>query len=203
MKKFAALVLLSLLVASAVSAQTLTAAERKQAVQHLKKSQDFFLKSIHKVSDAQWDWKPAPDRWSLAECAEHIALSEDRLLELITQQVLKSPAAPERKADVAGKDETVLKMVPDRGQRFQAPEMLQPKKTFATRAEVIKHFKASRAKTVDFVRKSQDDLRSHFFEHPVLKQLDAYQWVLLISAHTERHTRQIEEVKATAGFPAK
>jgi hypothetical protein len=203
MKKFAALVVLSLFIASVVSAQTLTAAERKQAVQHLKKSQDFFLKSINKVSDAQWNWKPAPDRWSLAECAEHIALSEDRLLELITQQVLKSPAAPERKADVAGKDETVLKMVPDRGQRFQAPEMLQPKKTFATRAELIKHFKASRAKTVDFVKKSQDDLRSHFFEHPVLKQLDAYQWVLLISAHTERHTHQIEEVKATAGYPAK
>jgi hypothetical protein len=203
MKKFAALVVLSLFVASAVSAQTLTAAERKQAVQHLKKSQDFFLKSINKVSDAQWNWKPAPDRWSLAECAEHIALSEDRLLELITLQVLKSPAAPERKAEVAGKDETVLKMVPDRGQRFQAPEMLQPKKTFATRAELIKHFKASRAKTVDFVKKSQDDLRSHFFEHPVLTQLDAYQWVLLISAHTERHTHQIEEVKATAGYPAK
>ena len=31
--------------------------------------------------------------------------------------------------------------------------------------------------------------------------MDAYQGVLFLSAHTERHTRQIDEVKATAGYP--
>jgi uncharacterized damage-inducible protein DinB len=202
-RKVAALIVLSLFVASAVSAQALTAAERKQAVQHLKKSQGFFLKSINEVSDAQWYWKPAPERWSLAECAEHIALSEDLIYQLITERILKSPAAPERKPEVSGKDDAVLKKIPDRSQRFQAPEMIQPKRTFATREALIKHFKASRAKTIALVKSSQADLRSHFFEHPVMKLLDAYQWVLLTSAHSERHTHQIEEVKATAGYPAK
>jgi hypothetical protein len=38
--------------------------------------------------------------------------------------------------------------------------------------------------------------------HPVMGLLDAYQWVLLVSAHAARHTKQIEEVKTSAKFPA-
>jgi hypothetical protein len=37
--------------------------------------------------------------------------------------------------------------------------------------------------------------------NPAVQEADAYQWLLFLSAHTERHTKQIEEVKATAGFP--
>ena len=37
--------------------------------------------------------------------------------------------------------------------------------------------------------------------HPVLGPLDAYQWILRISAHSESHTKQIEEVKADPSFP--
>ena len=31
--------------------------------------------------------------------------------------------------------------------------------------------------------------------------LDGYQWLLLLSTHSERHTAQIEEVKADPNFP--
>lgn len=31
--------------------------------------------------------------------------------------------------------------------------------------------------------------------------VDAYQLILLISAHTNRHVQQINDVKADAGFP--
>jgi hypothetical protein len=44
-------------------------------------------------------------------------------------------------------------------------------------------------------------LRDHAIDSPLGKKLDAYQWVLFISAHSERHTKQINEVKADAGFP--
>jgi hypothetical protein len=51
------------------------------------------------------------------------------------------------------------------------------------------------------VRDTQDDLRGHFFDHPVLKTLDTYQWILLLSAHSQRHTAQLNEVKANPNFP--
>jgi hypothetical protein len=31
--------------------------------------------------------------------------------------------------------------------------------------------------------------------------MDGYQWILAAAARTERHTKQILEVKAEAGFP--
>ena len=54
---------------------------------------------------------------------------------------------------------------------------------------------------MDYVRTTNDDLRDHFGPHPMLGTMDAYQWILLISAHSERHTKQIEEVKADPNFP--
>ena len=59
-----------------------------------------------------------------------------------------------------------------------------------------------RDRTIAFVEKTQDDPRSRSIEHPLLKQLDAYQWILLLSAHSERHTAQIEELKAAPVFPS-
>jgi hypothetical protein len=33
--------------------------------------------------------------------------------------------------------------------------------------------------------------------------MDAYEWLIFMSAHTKRHTLQIEEVKADPKFPKK
>jgi hypothetical protein len=34
-------------------------------------------------------------------------------------------------------------------------------------------------------------------------ELDAYQWMLFMAAHSKRHLAQIEEVKADPNFPKK
>jgi hypothetical protein len=94
-----------------------------------------------------------------------------------------------------------LERVPDRSHKAQAPEFLKPTNRWATREELTKAFEDSRRATMDYIRTTNDDLRDHFFAHPLLGQMDAYQWILLISAHSERHTKQIEEVKADPNFP--
>jgi hypothetical protein len=53
------------------------------------------------------------------------------------------------------------------------------------------------------VKTTTDDLHGHGAPHLVFKMLDGYQWVLLLSGHSARHTAQIGEVKASAGYPAK
>jgi hypothetical protein len=35
----------------------------------------------------------------------------------------------------------------------------------------------------------------------IFKDLDGYQWLLMISLHSERHAAQIAEVKAHAAYP--
>jgi len=180
---------------------TLSAEEREAALKSLQATHDAFLQSIAGLSEKQWRFKPAPDRWSVAEVSEHITVAESAIFGMIQGKIMTSPAEPAKRAEVAGKDETILKMVPDRSHKVQAPEFLQPTGRWATQAELAKTFEDSRKATMDYVRTTNDDLRDHFGPHPLLGPMDAYQWILLISAHSERHTKQIEEVKADPNFP--
>lgn len=179
----------------------LTQEERQAAIQYLEATRQKVLDSVKDLTDAQWKYKPSPDRWSAAEVAEHIAVSEGTLFGLVTNQVMKTPAAPEKKAAAKGKDEVIRNSLTNRTVKAQAPEMLKPTNRFATREETIKAFLASREKTIEYVKTTQDDLRGHFLAHPFFKDMDGYQWLLLISGHSERHSLQILEVRADPNFP--
>ena len=182
---------------------TLTPEERQAAIKYLEETRQKVLDSLKNLSDAQWKFKSAPDRWSAAEVAEHIAVSEETLLALVTDRVMKSAAAPEKKEAVKGKDDLIRNSITNRTVKVQAPEMLKPTNRFKTLEETVKAFNANRDKTIEYVKTTQDDLRSHFMPHPVFKDLDAYQWILLLSGHSERHSLQILEVRADQNFPGK
>ena len=182
-------------------ATSLTKEERDKAVEYLKQTQKDFLASLQGVSEAQWKFKAAPDKWSIAETAEHIGLAEQLIWDRISGKIMKSPAAPEKRAEVKGKDEVILTKVPDRSQKAQAPEQLRPTGKWTTREALVKDFEATRAKEISYVTDTKEDLRSHFDEHPFLKTIDAYQWILLNGAHCKRHTLQIQEVKTDPNYP--
>jgi len=181
----------------------LTPEERQAAVKYLEETRQKVLDSLKDLSDEQWKFKASPDRWSAAEVAEHIAVSEETLLRLVTDRVMKSQAAPEKKEAAKGKDELVRNSITNRTVKVQAPEMLKPTNRFKTREEMTKAFNEGRDKTIEYVKTTQDDLRSHFGPHPIFKDLDGYQWVLLLSGHSERHSLQILEVRADPNFPKK
>ncbi|MCL4854655.1 MAG: DinB family protein [Bryobacteraceae bacterium] len=192
--------LLTLTTVAALGAGELDQADRKVLLDHLNRSSSEFLESVNGLTKEQWNYKPAADVWSVAECAGHIALSEDFLRDIIEKKILSAPASTERVAERKALDEKVVKMVTDRSFKAKAPEPLIPSGQFATPDEIIAAFQRSREKTIAFA-KSRDDLREHAAPHPVLKEMDAYQWLLFLSGHTMRHTAQIQEVKANAGFP--
>lgn len=195
------LVLVSLLVVSGspLRAESLTKAERERLVNHLQKTRQFLLDEVAGLSETQANFKPAEDRWSIAECAEHITLSEDFLRGAVGQ-AMQAPAAPERKEELKGKEDQVLQFVTDRSQKFQAPEPLRPTGRWDSLEAIIEVFKASRKKTLDYAHSTPEDLRSHIVAFPT-GDMDAYQFLLFLSGHTERHTLQIQEVKAHADFP--
>ncbi len=152
------------------------------------------------MSDAQWNFKIAPDRWSVAEVMEHLAAAEDMLRGMEQEQVMKRPEVPVRDAAETRKaDDAVLAMVPDRSHKAQAPEPLKPTNRFGSAAAAQKHFVESRATTEDYL-KNTAGLSAHLSDSPMGK-LDGYEWVLFIAAHSERHTKQMLEVKADPNFP--
>jgi len=190
---------LLLVTATAVSAQELTQAEKDRALQYLESTKGSLLEATKGLSEAQWNFKPAPDRWSVAQVMEHIAASEDFVRDgLLKEKVMVSPhGQPDR--DVKKIDEAVLTMIPDRTRKAQAPDPLQPRNRFGSPDESLKHFLESRTTTEQYL-KTTAGLRDHVLDGPVGK-MDGYEFILFISAHCERHTKQIEEVKADQNFP--
>jgi len=180
---------------------TLTPEERETALKLFQTTHDNFIKSISGLSQKQWTFKPAPDRWSVAEVAEHITVSETTIMGLIQHPLMQSPAAPEKREQVRGKEQIILQRMPDRSHKAQAPEMLRPTGRWATEADLAKAFEDARKANMDYVRTTSDDLRDHFYDHPAFGTLDGYQWLVLLATHSARHTAQIEEVKADPNFP--
>jgi hypothetical protein len=189
------------LASSVLKAQSLSPAERDKAIKYLKETRAGVLKATKGLSEAQWNFKPATNRWSVAEVTEHLAAAEDFLMVMIQEKVMTAPARTEP-ADIKVLDEFVLQKVPDRSNKVQAPEPLEPNNRFGSPKDSLKHFQASRAKTIEYVKDTKG-LRDHAVDSPLGKPLDGYEWILLIAAHSERHTKQINEVKADPNFPKK
>ncbi|HYL86211.1 MAG TPA: DinB family protein [Candidatus Angelobacter sp.] len=193
-------VALLLMAGASASAQEVTPAEKERALQYLETTKKNVLEATKGLSEAQWNFKAAPDRWSVAQVMEHIAAAEDFLRELVKDKVMVAPAG-EAGRDVKKTDDAVLAMVPDRTNKVQAPEPLVPTNRFGTPDGSIRHFVESRVATEDFL-KGATGLRDHVTDSPMGK-LDGYEFVLLIAAHSERHLKQINEVKADPNFPKK
>jgi hypothetical protein len=203
--KHATISLVFLLAAAAWPAHatdaTLTKDERQQILDLLKESKAEFLKAVSSLSDEQWKWKPAPERWSVGECSEHIVLSEQALFGKALL-ALSTPADPDWEAKTKGKTEIILGVMAQRKGKAQAPEEIQPQGKM-TRAEIMAKFAEVRGRTTGMVEKVDLALKEHLAPHPfkIFDPLNAYQWLLYIPLHNMRHDKQIEEVKATAGFP--
>src|ERR1017187_7319118 len=78
-------------------AASLTQADRDRAIAELTASRQQFLDSVAGLSPAQWNFKPDEKTWLVAECAEHIALSEDLIFASVTK-IVQAPAEPDKKS---------------------------------------------------------------------------------------------------------
>lgn len=176
--------------------------ERTQVLKWLEESHKEFLAAIDGVSDAQWKWKPAPERWSVGETAEHIVLAEALLFGIVRNAIVAPPNTAWEE-QTKGKTEFIIRVMPSRQGKAVAPEPIVPHEDL-TRAQVKERFEKQRIDIVNFASETQTALKEHTVAHPfpVFGTLNAYQWLIYVPLHTIRHDKQIAEVKATRGYPS-
>lgn len=197
------LLIATLFAAATLPAYKISADEQIVLINHLRKTSKELHAAVKGLTPAQFTFKAAPDKWSVADCLEHIATSEDFIRKIVTDTALKSPAKTEGVAERKANDAKLLAMLADRTHKAQAPEPLKPSNKFATPQAALAHFDKERKATIGFVKTTTADLRAHTAPHPLFKEADAYQWLLLVAGHSGRHTAQILEVKADPNFPKK
>jgi uncharacterized damage-inducible protein DinB len=199
MRKLFLILSLPLLFSFIVADIELTQKERDDAVSYFKETQKALADAIKGLSANQLTWKPADSVWSVTECIEHIALSEKNLFDW-AMGTLKAEANPAKRAELKKSDEEIKKMITDRSFRVKTREGFIPTGQFGDAKQTLKVFDERREALIKYVKETKDDLRNHFADSP-FGLVDTYQFLIFLSAHTKRHTLQIEELKANPGFP--
>jgi len=199
MKKLILPFVLLTVLAFGVVTSTLTDAEREFAVKEMTESHDHFLNTLEGLSEEQLNYKITDDSWSIAECAEHIAISENMIFGML-QGTLANKADPSKRGEVKVSDEQLIAMIEDRSNKVKTGEAFEPSGKYGSYEETVAEFKSKRKEHIDFVKSTQDDLRNRYQQLP-FGTVDAYQILLFMSGHTERHIKQMEEVMDDEDFP--
>ncbi|WP_018629547.1 DinB family protein [Niabella aurantiaca] len=175
--------------------------DRKFAVDYYLKTKERLLRDVEKLSDQQLNYKQDSSRWSIAQCVEHIALAESGLWQWC-MMTLKDDSAKLIKPGKLITNEQLIAAVTDRTKKAQAPEMLRPGNQFPGAKAALAAYISRRDSTIGYLETTRAPLRDHYMQTPA-GTLDVFQGLLLLAAHSERHTLQIEEVMKSPGFPRK
>lgn len=168
--------------------------ERSNAVSDLESSARELDWAVSHLQPAQWTFKPAINRWSIAECVDHLAIVEERVLTHL--KGLDTSVEPSAMTDAQ-----LLERLGDRSKPIIAPERVYPTARSADAVTTLDAFHHARRDMISFVATTGATLRSQTMPHPIFGPLDAYQWVITMAAHVRRHLRQIDDIKQCEGFP--
>ena len=170
--------------------------EKATLLETLRSGGEAFLHSVVGVSEATSRLRPAERRWSVLECAEHVAVAEEVMLALVTGK--RKP----RNAEEPKRDGRILRSGTDRSMRFDASDQSRPRGRFSTLAEAVAHFQMVRERTLRLVQETSEDLRATEVTHPhqVVGVISTYECLLLMGSHAQRHALQIEEIKSSPAY---
>jgi hypothetical protein len=181
----------------ALTPNPISKGERDRMLSYYHATRKQVLDTIAAVSDAQWTFKPAPDKWSIQEVVEHLIRTEDFLFAYVASGLDKSQPAP---GDSKVPDDKFVAMMKDRTQRAEAPSGIRPTGQFPSRDAARGEFSRRRDKNIGWIRDTDKNLRGNYVKLMV-GIADIYQGLLMIPAHTERHLAQIADVQGHANYP--
>jgi hypothetical protein len=164
------------------------------------------------LSHAQFNYRPAPDRWSVAECLVHLNTvakvfpAIDRTIAAAQARGWTS-AGPFRYGWVA--NWMVRTFEPPVRRRFRAPKMFRPAPPPAAgypASDVLAEYVAVRDQLLERVRRANGlDLRRAVVVSPAnrLVRMSLGAYLAFLAAHDRRHLWQAQRVREAEGFPEK
>jgi hypothetical protein len=171
--------------------------EKTEIVQNLERSRDEFLASFAGMSDSQARLRTDPERWSVLDCVEHVAIVENRFLGWLRDaKKLDAPQVDKQKeAGFAAR-------VPDRSMRVKAPEAVVPAGRYGTLEEALAEFHAARVRSLEIANEQGDALYLLAAEHPRFGPVNGVELMIIMAGHSRRHAEQIRETRAALGQAA-
>ncbi len=166
---------------------------------YLDETKESLEASLDDLSAEQMQFRPDDESWSVAQIVEHIIIVEGALKSMLETRI-QAGENLDKKSEIKMSDEDVVALITNRSEKIQTQDQFQPSGKFSEADEAIEAFMDQRGAIVDWLEGAEVDMRNYVNEFP-FGMIDAYQTVLFMAGHTERHTAQIEEVKANPDFP--
>ena len=167
-----------------------------------------WLALVDGLSDTQANWRPAPDRWSIAQCMDHLNLTTGLLIAPLTAAIITArskgalASGPFRYGFIA---RWFLKALAPRGSKpVPAPKLYRPSSSLLECTSVVSRFREVQ-KSCIAVAESADglDLARIRIASPALAlmRFPLGIWLLATASHMLRHLNQAKDVRAHAQFP--
>ena len=167
--------------------------DRQEILRLLQDGADALAKALEGIEESTAAVRPRPESWSVAECVEHLALSEKALLSRLREATPSDSSHEDRAREAKFQD-----LAMNRARRIEAPEAVIPKSSMTDLARAVEGFHAARRETVRFVNQFPGDLRSWLAIHPLItRPVNCYEMLLLMAMHPRRHALQIAEARET------
>jgi hypothetical protein len=161
-----------------------------------------FVSAVSVITDAQANFRPADNAWTIAEIAEHLAITNNGFLR-ITHKLLKE-ADTAGAGPLAGLAIKSVLLLPDGTQPppVEAPERVKPHGTQPLAESLTKLTEALAGFHEIKPRLLATDCSAPTFPHPAVGPLNAYQWMIVQAEHLDRHRGQAERIQRSPAYPA-
>jgi len=182
-------------------AQTLwTDSDKKYLIDNLKRTRDLVIQETKNLSEQQWKFKEAPDRWSINEVVEHLAIWELLLDREVSQALVFGPQ-PELLKN-AKTDSSILAFLmeekPHITTEYTKPFTFTVPMGLNSGSNNLAWFLKMRNESLNFLDSTKTDLRYYFLRPG---RGNVHQVYITIFGHTDRHLRQIRKIKTNANYP--
>ncbi|MBC7572064.1 MAG: DinB family protein [Spirosoma sp.] len=195
------LILIFLLTSPALaqtSAKLWIEADRQYTLDNLRRTRNDIIRETENLSPAQWAFHESPDRWSIGEVVEHLALWEIIWAREVQIGISNKPMPELNQTCKADSNYVIWIMEPN---PHKSPDFSRPT-GFIEGRNNLAFFLKLREQTIGFVEKTKADMRAYFeltqTDNPRnMHQVYIYQW-----GHVDRHLRQIRKIKQHPNYPA-
>jgi len=161
--------------------------------ENLNRAQSQLLSAADAVPVDQWKTRPAIDRWSAGELVAHLSAIERAILGRADRLLQKPP----KSVPFYKRFHVPMALVESRVIRRKAPEALEPQ-IISEKEEMLAELRGVRERTLAFIEETRGrDLSRYNMAHPLLGNLNAYDWLQFIASHEIRHTKQMREIAAS------
>ena len=153
----------------------------------------------------QLNWKPSPTKWSIGNCLDHLAISNEVYLEALSDALVDQPHAVADEITPGWLGRWFIRrfIAPSpESARVRAPRKTRPAPEVD--ASVLDRFLASNAAARAVVhRAAAYDVNRIRFRNPFvpLVRFTVGTGLEIVAKHEQRHLLQGERVRASSGFP--